>query len=241
MRELKFRRQGVGLRTRRLVLESPVPPRRSRPARRHRPPAGQAARSWPRTRHPTTTSSRAAAKGIWRSPRTSTTPCNKQAHMVLSLKPFGCMPSSQSDGVQSAVMNHFKDMIFLPIETSGEGEINAHSRVQMALGEAKAKAKAEFQQALESTGKRLDDIRATSPNIPSCGGPSTRCRTARRDRHGRAFRPACQRSDGQHDARSLAAGPRASVAAGRQNFGRWRTTRWRAPTIWSAWMSGRRP
>lgn len=80
--------------------------------------------------------------------------------MVLSLKPFGCMPSSQSDGVQSAVMNHFKDMIFLPIETSGEGEVNAHSRVQMALGEAKVKAKSEFQWALESTGKRLDDVRA---------------------------------------------------------------------------------
>jgi len=84
----------------------------------------------------------------------------KKCHMVLSLKPFGCMPSSQSDGVQSAVMNHFKDMIFLPIETSGEGEINAHSRVQMALGEAKAKAKGEFQQVLESTGKRLDDVKA---------------------------------------------------------------------------------
>jgi len=56
-------------------------------------------------------------------------------------------------------MSHFKDMIFLPIETSGEGEVNAHSRVQMALGEAKSKAKAEFQQALESTGKTLDDIR----------------------------------------------------------------------------------
>jgi predicted nucleotide-binding protein (sugar kinase/HSP70/actin superfamily) len=84
---------------------------------------------------------------------------HKKAHMVLSLKPFGCMPSSQSDGVQSAVMSHFKDMIFLPIETSGEGEINAHSRVQMALGEAKAKARAEFAQALASTGKSLDDLR----------------------------------------------------------------------------------
>jgi hypothetical protein len=56
-------------------------------------------------------------------------------------------------------MSHFKDMIFLPIETSGEGEINAHSRVQMALGEAKAKARLEFQQALQSTGKSLDEIR----------------------------------------------------------------------------------
>jgi predicted nucleotide-binding protein (sugar kinase/HSP70/actin superfamily) len=84
----------------------------------------------------------------------------KKCHMVLSLKPFGCMPSTQSDGVQSAVMSHFKDMIFLPIETSGEGEVNAHSRVQMALGEARAKARLEFQQALESTGKQLDDIKA---------------------------------------------------------------------------------
>ena len=85
---------------------------------------------------------------------------HKLCHMVLALKPFGCMPSSQSDGVQSAVINKFKDMIFLPIETSGEGEVNAHSRVQMALGEAKVKAKAEFEEALKSTGKRLDDIKS---------------------------------------------------------------------------------
>jgi predicted nucleotide-binding protein (sugar kinase/HSP70/actin superfamily) len=96
---------------------------------------------------------------------------HKKAHMVLSLKPFGCMPSSQSDGVQSAVMNHFKDMIFLPIETSGEGEINAHSRVQMALGEAKAKAKLEFQQVLESTGKRLDDLQAFVAERPELRRP----------------------------------------------------------------------
>jgi hypothetical protein len=51
-------------------------------------------------------------------------------------------------------------MIFLPIETSGEGEVNAQSRVQMALGEAKTKAKMEFQQALARTGKCIDDIRA---------------------------------------------------------------------------------
>jgi len=57
------------------------------------------------------------------------------------------------------VINKFKDMIFLPIETSGEGEVNAHSRVQMALGEAKAKAKMEFETALKSTGKRLEDIK----------------------------------------------------------------------------------
>jgi len=42
---------------------------------------------------------------------------------------------------QAAVVSHFKDIIYIPIETSGEGDINAHSRVQMALGEAKVKCK----------------------------------------------------------------------------------------------------
>jgi predicted nucleotide-binding protein (sugar kinase/HSP70/actin superfamily) len=84
---------------------------------------------------------------------------NHLCHMVLALKPFGCMPSTQSDGVQSRVVNKFKDMIFLPIETSGEGEVNAHSRVQMALAEAKSKARAEFDSVLTQTGKSLDDLR----------------------------------------------------------------------------------
>jgi predicted nucleotide-binding protein (sugar kinase/HSP70/actin superfamily) len=82
------------------------------------------------------------------------------AHMVLSLKPFGCMPSTQSDGAQSAVVAHFKDMIYLPIETSGEGEVNAHSRVQMAFGEAKAKAKTEMKDVLEKVGKTAEELRA---------------------------------------------------------------------------------
>ena len=96
---------------------------------------------------------------------------HKLCHMVLALKPFGCMPSSQSDGVQSAVINKFKDMIFLPIETSGEGEVNAHSRVQMALGEAKVKAKAEFEQCLSSTGKSLQEIQAYIGDHPELKRP----------------------------------------------------------------------
>ncbi|MBS3960979.1 MAG: hypothetical protein KGZ61_03965 [Sandarakinorhabdus sp.] len=82
------------------------------------------------------------------------------AHLVLSLKPFGCMPSTQSDGAQAAVLAHYPDMIFLPVETSGEGDVNAYSRVQMVLGEAKARCKAEFRAALERSGHALDDIRA---------------------------------------------------------------------------------
>ncbi len=93
------------------------------------------------------------------------------AHMVLALKPFGCMPSTQSDGAQSAVMSHHKDMIFLPIETSGEGDVNAHSRVQMALGEAKAKTKLEFKAALEASGRTLEEVRAYVEEHPELKSP----------------------------------------------------------------------
>ncbi len=93
------------------------------------------------------------------------------AHMVLSLKPFGCMPSTQSDGAQAAVVELYKDAIFLPIETSGEGEVNAHSRVQMALGNARIKAKQEFQDALNSTGKSLDAMKAYVDTQPALKKP----------------------------------------------------------------------
>jgi predicted nucleotide-binding protein (sugar kinase/HSP70/actin superfamily) len=96
------------------------------------------------------------------------------AHMVLSLKPFGCMPSTQSDGAQAAVISHFRDMIYLPIETSGEGEINAHSRVQMALGEAKAKAKLEFQECLQKAGLTLEDCRRYLDQHPEMKRPMYR-------------------------------------------------------------------
>lgn len=85
---------------------------------------------------------------------------NDLAHMVLSLKPFGCMPSTQSDGVQSAIVNLYPEMIFLPLETSGESEVNAHSRVQMALGEARNKARNEFNRILEEAGVDLEQVRA---------------------------------------------------------------------------------
>jgi predicted nucleotide-binding protein (sugar kinase/HSP70/actin superfamily) len=93
------------------------------------------------------------------------------AHMVLSLKPFGCMPSTQSDGAQSAVVSNYKDMIYLPVETSGEGEINAHSRVQMALGEAKNKAKKEFAEALAKSGLTLAECRAWVEQHPETRKP----------------------------------------------------------------------
>jgi hypothetical protein len=76
------------------------------------------------------------------------------------------MPSMQSDGVQSLVMARFKDTLYLPIETAPDGELDAHSRVQMVLVEARARAQAEFARELEATGKRLEDIRAYVADHP---------------------------------------------------------------------------
>jgi predicted nucleotide-binding protein (sugar kinase/HSP70/actin superfamily) len=83
---------------------------------------------------------------------------NKLCHMVLSLKPFGCMPSTQSDAVQARVVSKFPEMIYIPIETSGEGAIHAYSRAQMALSEARIRARDEFQGVLTERGKKLEDL-----------------------------------------------------------------------------------
>jgi len=87
-------------------------------------------------------------------------------HMALSVKPFTCMPSTQSDGVQAHVVEQFPGMIFLPIETSGEGEVIAHSRVQMALGTARAKARKEFSEALARTGRTLPELQRFADDHP---------------------------------------------------------------------------
>ena len=83
---------------------------------------------------------------------------NKLCHMVLSLKPFGCMPSTQSDAVQARVVSRFPEMIYIPIETSGEGAIHAYSRAQMALSEARIRARDEFDSVLTDRGRKLEDL-----------------------------------------------------------------------------------
>ena len=74
-------------------------------------------------------------------------------HMTLSVKPFGCMPSSGvSDGVQSLITARWPEAIFLPLETTGDGQVNAHSRVQMMLFKARQRAREEFDRALDEAG-----------------------------------------------------------------------------------------
>lgn len=74
---------------------------------------------------------------------------DKLNHMTLSVKPFGCMPSSGvSDGVQSFVAGKYPEAIFLPIETTGDGAVNVYSRVQMMMFKARQAARAEYERAL---------------------------------------------------------------------------------------------
>ncbi len=69
------------------------------------------------------------------------------SHLTISVKPFGCMPSSAvSDGVQSLITSRYPSANFLAIETSGEGAANFYSRVQMALFKAKQLAKEEYEE-----------------------------------------------------------------------------------------------
>ena len=79
--------------------------------------------------------------------------------MTLSVKPFGCMPSSSvSDGVQSFITELYPQGIFLPIETNGDGAVNVYSRVQMQLFKAKQVAQREVDAALAEVGMTMDEV-----------------------------------------------------------------------------------
>ncbi len=83
---------------------------------------------------------------------------NRLAHCVLSLKPFGCLPSTQSDGAQAAVLADYPDILFAAVETAGEGDANAYSRVQMVLTEAKDLVRAEYRECLRNANLTPHDV-----------------------------------------------------------------------------------
>jgi len=86
---------------------------------------------------------------------------HNKSHMTLSVKPFGCMPSSGvSDGVQSLITGLHPQSIFCAIETSGDGKVNVQSRVQMSLFKARLAAQHEYQAMLDGAGVTADDVRA---------------------------------------------------------------------------------
>jgi predicted nucleotide-binding protein (sugar kinase/HSP70/actin superfamily) len=93
-----------------------------------------------------------------------------KAHMTLSVKPFGCMPSAGvSDGVQTAISEKFPGTIFCPVETSGDGRVNFYSRVQMYLFKAKQAATHEFERACTEHGVTLDQVHAILAKHPRFG------------------------------------------------------------------------
>lgn len=59
---------------------------------------------------------------------------DRTAHLVISLKPFGCLPSSHvSDGILSNLLREGRRVSFLALETCGDADVTAESRVEMAL------------------------------------------------------------------------------------------------------------
>jgi len=95
-----------------------------------------------------------------------------KATMTLSVKPFGCMPSSGvSDGVQSLINEKFPGTIFCAVETSGDGAVNFQSRVQMYLFKARQAAQVEFDKALADTGLTVEKLRSFLADNPRYASP----------------------------------------------------------------------
>jgi predicted nucleotide-binding protein (sugar kinase/HSP70/actin superfamily) len=96
----------------------------------------------------------------------------KKANMTLSVKPFGCLPSSAvSDGVVSKVLEEYPGAILASIETSGDGAVNFYSRVQLYLFKAREAAEAEVQKALDECGLTMEQVRAHLKKHPELDDP----------------------------------------------------------------------
>jgi hypothetical protein len=91
-----------------------------------------------------------------------------KCHMTLSVKPFGCMPSSGvSDGVQSLITAKYPGTIFCAVETSGDGATNFYSRVQMYMFKARIAAEQELARAYREQGVTEAEVRAFLDANPS--------------------------------------------------------------------------
>ncbi len=96
----------------------------------------------------------------------------RKANMTLSVKPFGCLPSSGvSDGVQAKVQEAFPGAILAMVETSGDGAVNFYSRVQLYLFKAREQAEAEVKTALEETGQTMEEVREYLRKHPHIDSP----------------------------------------------------------------------
>lgn len=95
-----------------------------------------------------------------------------KAHITVSVKPFGCMPSSGvSDGVQSLITNRYPGTIFCAVETSGDGATNFYSRVQMFMFKARLLAADELKKAYEECGVTEEQVRDFLAKNPKYASP----------------------------------------------------------------------
>lgn len=102
---------------------------------------------------------------------------HSKVNMTLSIKPFGCMPSSGvSDGVQSTITEMYPSAIYLPIETTGDGAVNVQSRVQMMLFKARQQAQREYDDAMARWGLTQAQVDATLRWVPMIGNPLFKAR-----------------------------------------------------------------
>jgi predicted nucleotide-binding protein (sugar kinase/HSP70/actin superfamily) len=107
----------------------------------------------------------------------------KKAHMTCELSPYSCMPNTMSIGAMAAVTGKYPDLLYAPLEIKGDSEVHALSRCQMILTEAKRRAQAEYEQALQTAGLTPDgardladafpEVRRATTRIPHCGAAGT--------------------------------------------------------------------
>jgi len=98
---------------------------------------------------------------------------DRTAHLVLSLKPFGCLPSAAlSDGILSVLVRGRRDIGFVPIETTGDADATAESRVEMAVHTAALAAADEFSAVCVGRGISLEAARHELRAHPVAAQPS---------------------------------------------------------------------
>jgi len=89
------------------------------------------------------------------------------AHLVVSIKPFGCLPSSGvSDGIQVLVTSRHPEMLFCSVETTGDASAGVESRLQMMLYKAREKAHRELERAVQHGGVPFADARSRLADDP---------------------------------------------------------------------------
>jgi hypothetical protein len=95
-----------------------------------------------------------------------------KAHITVSVKPFGCMPSSGvSDGVQSLITSRYPGSIYCAVETSGDGATNFYSRIQMYMFKARIAAEQELERAFAETGLSRAEVQAFLDENPKYASP----------------------------------------------------------------------